>query len=91
LLALPALVHSGVFECADQIYGAIGPAFYGLRTSLLTLLLMALWRIKRPEALKEHSPQDLGRVLGFSPDPWGRRARRAPVPQQEDPQRLPWP
>jgi len=55
LLALPPLVQSGVFECAHQIYGAIGPAFYGLRTSLLTLLLMALWRIKRPEALKEHS------------------------------------
>ena len=32
-------------------------------TSLLTLLLMALWRIKRPENLKEYSPQNLGRVL----------------------------
>ena len=46
LLALPPLVHSGVFECAENIYGSLGPAFYGLRTSLLTLLLMALWRIK---------------------------------------------
>src|SRR2546422_6943564 len=26
---------------------------------------MALWRIKRPEGLKEYSPQDLGRVLGL--------------------------
>src|SRR3989449_4530752 len=26
---------------------------------------MALWRIKRPEALKEYSPADLGRVLGL--------------------------
>ncbi len=55
LLALPPLVQSGVFECAQKIYGSLGPAFYGLRTSLLTLLLMALWRIKRPEGLKEHS------------------------------------
>ena len=44
LLALPPLMHSGVFECAQTIYGSLGPAFYGLRTSLLTLLLMALWR-----------------------------------------------
>jgi hypothetical protein len=52
LLAFPVLVASGVFECAQKIYGSLGPAFYGLRTSLLTLLLMALWRIKRPEGLK---------------------------------------
>ena len=54
LLALPPLIHSGVFKCAQTIYGSLGPSFYGLRTSLLTLLLMALWRIKRPEGLKEH-------------------------------------
>jgi len=54
LLALPVLVSSGVFACAKTIYGSLCPAFYGLRTSLLTLLLMALWRIKRPEGLKEY-------------------------------------
>jgi hypothetical protein len=68
-LALPVLVASGVFDCAQKIYGNLGPAFYGLRTSLLTLLLMALWRIKRPEGLKEYSPQDLGRVLGLDRAP----------------------
>jgi transposase len=76
LLALPALVTGGVFECAQKIYGNLGPAFYGLRTSLLTLLLMALWRIKRPEALKEHSPQDLGRVLGLDRAPEVKTLRR---------------
>jgi hypothetical protein len=75
-LALPALVQSGIFECAKNIYGSIGPAFYGLRTSLLTLLLMALWRIKRPEALKEHSPADLGRVLGLDRAPEVKTLRR---------------
>jgi hypothetical protein len=65
LLAVPALAQSGVFESARQVYGTLGPAFYGLRTSLMTLLLMALWRIKRPESLKEHSPAELGRVLGL--------------------------
>src|SRR6266542_5432980 len=43
LLALPALLNTGIFDCAKKVYGKLGPAFYGLRTSLLTLLLMALW------------------------------------------------
>jgi transposase len=76
LLAIPALVRSGVFRCAQKTYGNIGPAFYGLRTSLLTLLLMALWRIKRPEGLKEYSPEDLGRVLGLDRAPEVKTLRR---------------
>jgi hypothetical protein len=76
LLAVPVLVQSGVFECAQTIYGSIGPSFYGLRTSLLTLLLMALWRIKQPENLKEYSPQSLGRVLGVDRAPEVKTLRR---------------
>ncbi len=76
LLALPVLISTGVFTCAQKIYGDLGPAFYGLRTSLLTLLLMALWRIKRPEGLKEYSPQDLGRVLGLDRAPEVKTLRR---------------
>lgn len=76
LLALPALIQSGVFDCARQIYGSLGPSFFGLRTSLLTLLLLALWRIKRPEGLKEHSPQQLGKVLGLDRAPEVKTLRR---------------
>ena len=76
LLALPMLVSSGVFECAQKVYGSLGPAFYGLRTSMLTLLFMALWRIKRPEGLKEHAPQELGRVLGLDRAPEVKTLRR---------------
>jgi len=76
LLALPALVGSGIFECARKIYGSIGPAFFGLRTTFLTLLLMALWRIRRPEGLKEHSPADIGRVLGVDRAPEVKTLRR---------------
>ena len=65
LLAIPALVESGIFTTANNIYGSLGASFYGLRTILLTLLLMALLRIKRPEGLKEGSPIDLGRLLGL--------------------------
>jgi transposase len=76
LLALPVLIASGVFDCARNIYGSLGAGFYGLRTSLLTLLLMALWRIKRPENLKEYSPQSLGRVLGLDRAPEVKTLRR---------------
>jgi len=69
LLAMPALVDSGVLAVAREIYGSIGPAFYGLRTTLVTLLLMALLRVKRPEGLKERSPQQLGQVLGLDRAP----------------------
>ncbi len=76
LLALPVLVAGGVLECAHKVYGTLGPAFYGLRTTLLTLLFMALWRIKRPEGLKEHSPPELGRVLGLDRAPEVKTLRR---------------
>jgi hypothetical protein len=70
------LIASGIFDCAKKIYGSLGPAFFGLRTTLLTLLLMALWRIRRPEELKEHSPASLGRVLGVDRAPEVKTLRR---------------
>jgi hypothetical protein len=76
LCAVPLFVSSGIFRLAHKIYGEIGPAFYGLRTTLLTMLLMALWRIKRPEALKENDPQSLGRVLGLDRAPEVKTIRR---------------
>jgi len=76
LLALPPIIHSGVLDIARDIYGGIGPAFYGLRTTIVTLILMALLRIKRPEALKERSPQALGRLLGLDRAPEVKTLRR---------------
>ena len=78
LLAIPALLKTGVFDCAKAVFNDIGPAFYGLRTTILTLLLMALLRIKRPEALKEHTPAALGRVLGLDRAPEVKTLRRKP-------------
>lgn len=65
LICIPALIESGVLTAARKIYGGLGASFYGLRTTLVSLLLMALLRIKRPEALKEQSAADLGRILGL--------------------------
>ena len=76
LLAMPALVASGVIECAREVYGSIGPAFFGLRTTMVSLVLMALLRIKRPEWLKEHSPDTLGRILGLDRAPEVKTLRR---------------
>lgn len=76
LLAIPALVESGVFDIARDIYGSIGPAFYGLRTTVATFLLMALLRIKRPEGIKEVPPEHLGRVLGLDRAPEVKTLRR---------------
>src|SRR5216684_5471446 len=77
LLALPYLVHSGVLQIARKLYGEIGPAFYGLRTTLVTLYLMALLRIQRPEQLKERDPAAFGRVLGLDRAPEVKTLRRA--------------
>ena len=76
LLAVPALIASGIFDRAQKIYHSLGPAFFGLRTTLLTLLLTALWRIRRPEGLKEYCPEDLGRVLGVNRAPEVKTLRR---------------
>ncbi|MEZ0228687.1 MAG: putative transposase [Planctomycetota bacterium] len=76
LLAIPALVESGAVAIAEKVYGSIGPAFYGTRTTIVALVLLALMRIKRPEALKEHAPRDLGRVLGLDRAPEVKTVRR---------------
>lgn len=76
LLAVPAIVSSGVFEVARKIYGSLGPSFYGLRTTLLTLLMMAILRIKRHEGLKEKSPGNLGLLLGLDRAPEVKTLRR---------------
>jgi len=76
LLAIPALVASDVLPVARQIYGSIGPAFYGLRTTLVAYILLALLRIPRPETLKEHAPGELGRIVGLDRLPEVKTLRR---------------
>ena len=76
LLALPCLVESGLLRISRMLYGEVGPAFYGLRTTLLTLLFMALLRIKRPEHLKERDPAAFGRLLGLDRAPEVKTLRR---------------
>jgi transposase len=76
LLAVPVLVKHGVLSVFQEVYGSLHPSFYGLRTLVLTLHVMALLRIKRPENLKEYAPDDLGRVLGLDRAPEVKTVRR---------------
>jgi hypothetical protein len=76
LLAVPLLVRNGVLSVFQTLYGSLHPSFYGLRTLVMTLLFMALLRIKRPENLKEYSPAEIGRVLGLDRAPEVKTVRR---------------
>ena len=76
LLAIPALAEHGGLSVFQHLYRSLGPAFYGLRTIVLTLVLLALLRVKRPENLKEYSPQQLGRLLGLDRAPEVKTLRR---------------
>jgi hypothetical protein len=76
LLAIPDLLATDVFGAAKQVWGSTGPAFYGLRTTIMVLLLMALLRVQRPEGLKERSALDFGRALGLDRAPEVKTVRR---------------
>jgi hypothetical protein len=76
LVAIPALLPSGLLSTAETIYGHLGPAFYGLRTTLVSYVLLVLLRIPRPEALKEYSPGELGRIVGLDRMPEVKTLRR---------------
>jgi len=77
LLALPVLRRHRVLEIFSGIYHGLGLlALYGLQSMVTVMVFVALWRIKRPEHLKEHSPEDLGRVLGLPRAPEVKTVRR---------------
>src|SRR3990172_8924355 len=75
-LAVPLLVQSGLVEIFKSVYKSIGPAFYGLRTTVVCMYFLAILRIKRPENLKESDPAQLGRLLGLDPAPEVKTLRR---------------
>jgi hypothetical protein len=76
LLAIPAMEEHGGRSVFQRLYRTFGAAFYGVRTIVFTLIILALLRIKRPENLKEYSPQQLGRLLGLDRAPEVKTLRR---------------
>jgi len=65
LLGLALLEETHLLEEARAVYGRLKNGWYGLRSLVWTLVVMALVRIKRPEQIKHHDPVALGCVLGL--------------------------
>jgi hypothetical protein len=76
LLAVPAILDLRLLHTVKSVYGSLRPGFYGLRSFVLTLVFMALLRIKRPEGLKGLPPEILGRHLGLDRSPEVKTVRR---------------
>lgn len=64
LFSIPALISQGL-DLFFKTFKPLKPGFYGLHHIVLTLCFMALCRIKNPEQLKNHSPGELGKLLGL--------------------------
>jgi Transposase protein/Winged helix-turn helix len=76
LLALPAIVGEGLLRHAEHLYGSLKAGFYGLRSILLCLVMMALLRIKNIEQLSAQQPGELGLLLGLDRVPEVKTVRR---------------
>jgi transposase len=75
-LALALLEKDPLLQVAGRVFGSLGCAFYGLRTVMVTLVILALLRIKKPEHLRQHQAEGLGRVLGLDRVPEVKTLRR---------------
>jgi transposase len=72
-----AVVGSDPFlPVAQSLYGNFSAAFYGVRTVMLTLIVMSLLRLKRPQDLRTDDPVKLGRILGLDRAPEVKTLRR---------------
>ena len=75
-LAVVVLAEDPYLLISQRFYRPFPSAFYGRRTMLITLMLMVLLRIKRPEQLRRHHVLMLGRVLGLDRTPEVKTVRR---------------
>jgi hypothetical protein len=76
LLSLPILLSQGLIEIGEKVFGGLKPGFFGLRSVLVCISFMSLLTIKNVEQLKEHSPGDLGLLLGMDRFPEIKTLRR---------------
>lgn len=65
LLAIPVMATQGVFHDALGSFHAIGPAFYGLRTTIVCLSLLMMLNLCRPQHVMRREPGSLGRLIGL--------------------------
>src|SRR5207253_1753613 len=74
LLALPALLATGLLRFTQQFY-ALPKGFYGIDSIFLLLALMALARIPSIEQLRYAAPGEWGNLLGLDRVPEVRTLR----------------
>ena len=75
-MVLAMLSQDAVLTTALRVYKSLCPAFYGLRTMIVTWVLMALLRIKCNEDIRKKDVRTLGRLLGLDSAPEGKTLRR---------------
>ncbi len=76
LLALPALEQAGLLACARQVYGRLRNGCYGLASTLVMLVFLALLREPRAEGATRTGIAAAGRVLGLDRAPEVKTIRR---------------
>ncbi len=68
-LAIALLQSDPYLKVAQEVYKSFGAAFYGIRSTFMVMLLMALLRIKNCEKIDSYNPVKLGRLLGLDRSP----------------------
>jgi transposase len=76
VLAVPALVATGLLQCAHQAYPDFPNGFYSLDTMLCEAVFRALLGAARAEGSTRIDPTALGRVLGLDRAPEVKTIRR---------------
>jgi transposase len=76
LLAIPLLVQHGVFYEALNVFQPIGPAFYGLRTTVVCLCLLMMLNLSRLQDVMQREPRSVGKLLGLDRSPEVKTLRR---------------
>lgn len=75
LLSIPALLGNGLLKHTDRFF-QLPRGYYGIWSIFLLVALMALARLKHPEALRYHAPGEWGKLLGLDRVPEVRTLRR---------------
>jgi len=64
LFLIPSLLQQGLLTMGD-FFHLPATHFYSVQSTVITLAMMALARIKNPEQLKQCKPGELGRLIGL--------------------------
>src|SRR5258708_995049 len=90
LLAIPVLTQQGVFYEALRVFDGIGPAFYGLRTTIVCLCLLMMLNLSRLQDILQREPRSVGKLLGLDRSPELKTLRRKLCTLADQARSLPW-